>query len=494
MQNIDNHADRVTYQSLNTPFIEASLLMLLIVEILLSLADLCLEQLIQQARFEMKATFCGFGDPNLESTIFCYGTGDAYNTSSSTYYVDRIDKLKHEIHLMQILSLVTVLFSIVAIILFNAESFRFIYYLGYDFCKYPILVFDFIFALSSLACLLVDLDYAMSFCESNISLANNYYSNYFNDYSEEATSCITPNVTYKTNDIDQPYACDNQTTSTYVKHAGRLLLMFRLWRVVRVFKSIFEHQDKKSKFEAFHASAMAGFIAKNALMLRQKREKDNAYLSQILGTGWNVLIGVVRGNRFKNYTKTETHSGKLFNTTSEPAIGASYEGVIHGIGSSFKNTLTELSSSRRHRRKRSSAGHKSSGMSHDIQVVVKTVRNDHENWYDEKTYKKYKTKTFGLKDMATVDIASVLAIRNISLHDHMVKMHGVCGVDRSPHVHLVTEFLEGTYCLFVPMLELEKVSLSPSLSLSLTIYHILNLSRILLLISAFLFTNSQIQP
>ncbi len=45
---------------------------------------------------------------------------------------------------------------------------------------------------------------------------------------------------------------------------------------------------------------------------------------------------------------------------------------------------------------------------------------------------------------ATIDVASVVAIRNISLHDRLVKMHGVCLVDNSNHVHLVTELLEGT--------------------------------------------------
>ncbi len=51
---------------------------------------------------------------------------------------------------------------------------------------------------------------------------------------------------------------------------------------------------------------------------------------------------------------------------------------------------------------------------------------------------------------ATIDVASVVAIRNISHHSRLVNMHGVCLVENSNHVHLVTELLEGTsYSLFL---------------------------------------------
>ncbi len=373
-QNIREEDDRVIYQKLNTPFVEATLLTLLIVEIILSGVDVFLERLIEWSRMDMRSTFCGFGGPSTSDEIYCYGTGDAFNTSSSTFYIDRIDELKDEIQVMQIMSLLTVVFSIVTVILFAAESLMFMYYLGRKFCKYPLLVLDLIFVLLSLLCLLVDLAYAMSFCENKVSLASDFYETYFQDNPDEATSCAIPSEFYDTSSADQSYACDNQVTSKYVKHAGRLLLVFRLWRLIRVFKSIFEHQEKKSRLEASHASAMAKFVAKTTLMLRQQREKDNAYLNQMLGKKWSILLGVVRGDRLKEERKKKstviTMSSK---SDPEPAIGVSYEGMIHDIGSTFRNVLNDVAISKRRYSGRR-RGTMSSNMTHDIHIVVKTVR------------------------------------------------------------------------------------------------------------------------
>ena len=373
--NIREEDDRKIYQKLNTPFVEATLLTLLIVEIILSGVDVFLERLVSWSRMEMRSTFCGFGDPSSSGDIYCYGSGDAFNTSSSTYYVDRIDELKDKIRVMQIMSLLTVVFSIVTVILFAAESFMFMYYLGRKFCKYPLLVLDLIFVLLSLMCLLVDLAYAISFCENKVSLASEFYKTYFQDNPDEATSCVIPSELFNTSSIDHSYACENQVTSKYVKHAGRLLLVFRLWRLIRVFKSIFEHQEKKSRLEASHASAMAKFVAKTTLMLRQQREKDNAYLNQVLGKKWSLLLGVVRGDRLKEKRKKKSSVISMSsNSDPEPAIGMSHEGVIHDIGSTFRNVLNDVAISKRRQSGRR-RGTVSSHMTHDIHIVVKTVRS-----------------------------------------------------------------------------------------------------------------------
>ena len=82
---------------------------------------------------------------------------------------------------------------------------------------------------------------------------------------------------------------------------------------------------------------------------------------------------------------------------------------------------------------------------HDSRSARRTqVRNGHEKW-DKKHRPKY-----NIMECATIDVASVVAIRNISHHSRLVNMHGVCLVDNSNHVHLVTELLEGTsYSLFL---------------------------------------------